>query len=80
MRDANAPGPSRGMVRRQAVAIQTGSSGAGTRALLGAVRWGTADEAEAVVRANWLNGATRLLAALHHCDARGGWVPPSAPG
>ncbi len=48
------------------------------RAIVAAVRGGTADQAEAAVRANWLNSATRLLAALDRWGARGGWVlPPS---
>lgn len=50
------------------------------RAILDAVRAGTADEAEAAVRANWLNSATRLLAALDRWGARGGWVLPPAQG
>lgn len=46
------------------------------RAIAAAVRDGTADEAEAAVRANWLNGAARLLAALDRWGARGDWVLP----
>jgi DNA-binding GntR family transcriptional regulator len=46
------------------------------RAVLDAVRAGTADDAEAAVRANWLNSATRLLAALDRWGARGGWILP----
>ena len=52
--------------------------GPGTVCSLDAVRAGTADEAEAAVRANWLNSATRLLAALDRWGARGGWILPPA--
>ncbi|HEX2210304.1 MAG TPA: GntR family transcriptional regulator [Longimicrobium sp.] len=50
------------------------------RAILDAVRAGTADEAEFAVRANWLNGATRLLSALDRWGPRGAWVLPPAEG
>jgi DNA-binding GntR family transcriptional regulator len=48
------------------------------RAIIHAVRAGTADGMEAAVRANWLNGAARLLAALDRWGARGDWVLPPA--
>ncbi|HEX2076260.1 MAG TPA: GntR family transcriptional regulator [Longimicrobium sp.] len=50
------------------------------RAIVAAVRAGTADELEAAVRANWLNSATRLLAALDRWGARGEWVLPPGDG
>lgn len=50
------------------------------RAILDAVRSGTADELEQAVRANWLNSATRLLAALDRWGARGDWILPPAQG
>jgi DNA-binding GntR family transcriptional regulator len=44
--------------------------------VIAAVRAGSADRAEAAVRANWLNGAERLLAAMARWGERGGWTRP----
>jgi DNA-binding GntR family transcriptional regulator len=46
------------------------------RAILAALRDGTEDEAEDAVRANWMNGAGRLLAALDRWGSRGDWIVP----
>ena len=46
------------------------------RAIVTAVRRGSADEAEKAVRVNWLNSAERLLAALDRWGDRGSWVLP----
>ena len=43
-------------------------------AILAAIKDGTAAQAERAVRANWDNGAERLLAAIGRAGARGDWV------
>ncbi|HYJ79199.1 MAG TPA: hypothetical protein VEW03_06345 [Longimicrobiaceae bacterium] len=44
------------------------------------MRCGTEDDAEAAVRANWRNGADRLLAALDRWGNRGDWIIPPPSG
>lgn len=50
------------------------------RAIVVALRCGTEDDAERTVRANWLNGAARLLAALERWGSRGDWIIPPHDG
>jgi DNA-binding GntR family transcriptional regulator len=50
------------------------------RAIVVALRCGTTEDAEAAVRANWLNSAERLLSALDRWGSRGEWIIPPRNG